>query len=185
MALTNKLAVVVIDNTRSLNSILEKHEAFLPKDICVYYYNHIKSISEYNNFLTSKVFWQNIIQENVLIIQHDSALLRNGIEEFYKWDYIGATWNFKPCVGNGGLSFRHKSAMLKVIENYYYSGTDNEDIYFSHGCTNLGLKIAPICEANKFSCETQFHLGTLGYHAIEKYLTKDQVNQIKTQYNNG
>jgi hypothetical protein len=31
-------------------------------------------------------------------------------------------------------------------------------------------------------CETIFNLGSLGYHAIDKYLTNEQINQIKTQY---
>lgn len=178
----SRLAVVLVENRGSEYRIATKHMRYLPKDAMLYIDESINSIDAYNQLLTSKAFWNKINEENILIIQHDSALLKYGIENFYQYDYIGASWNFEPFVGNGGLSFRHKSAMLKVIENYPYNGKDNEDIYFAKGCKFLGLNIAPIEVANTFSCETQFHLGTLGYHAIEKYLTEEQINQIKNQY---
>jgi len=37
--------------------------------------------------------------------------------------------------------------------------------------------------AKKFSCEMKFELGTLGYHAIERYMTEEQIKQINEQYN--
>lgn len=176
------LSVILVESRGNWREIYERHLPFLPKDHCLNLFTNVNNISQYNNLLTSKSFWDFIPNENVLIIQHDSALLRTGIEDFYHHDYIGASWNFEPYVGNGGLSFRHKSAMLKVIKTFEYNGVTNEDIYFANGCKMLGLKIASIEDANKFSCETQFHLGTLGYHAIEKYLTNEQVNKIKKQY---
>lgn len=179
----DRLAVVLVENRRKL--IIKAFYAnlpFIPKGSTFYNNQDVHYIRDYNKLLTSRSFWESIEEENILIIQHDSGLLRPGIEEFYEWDYIGAAWNFEPYVGNGGLSFRHKSAMLKIIDNVPYNGYTNEDMYFGAGCKLLGLKLAPIEEANKFSCESQFLLGTLGYHAIERWLTPDQVNQIKTQY---
>lgn len=177
------LAVILVENREeNISKALDNHLAFIPNGATFYNNWDVNSIEDYNKLMTSRKFWESIKEENILIIQHDSALLRTGLEKFYKWDYIGATWKFEPFVGNGGLSFRHKSAMLKIIDTLPYDGVTNEDIYFAQGCKVLGLKLAPIKEANKFSCETQFHLGTLGYHAIEKYLTVEQVNQIKNQY---
>ena len=179
----NKLAVILVENRDELISkALDNHLPFIPNGSTFYNNWDVHTIEDYNKLMTSRKFWESIAEENILIIQHDSALLRHGIEHFYKWDYIGASWNFEPFVGNGGLSFRHKSAMLKIIDNIPYDGVTNEDIYFAKGCKELGLKLAPIKEANKFSCETKFYLGTLGYHAIEKYLTNEQINQIKNQY---
>jgi len=179
----NKLAVILVENRDELISkALDNHLPFIPNGSTFYNNWDVHTIEDYNKLMTSRKFWESIAEENTLIIQHDSALLRHGIEQFYKWDYIGASWNFEPFVGNGGLSFRHKSAMLKIIDNIPYDGVTNEDIYFAKGCKELGLKLAPIKEANKFSCETKFYLGTLGYHAIEKYLTNEQINQIKNQY---
>jgi hypothetical protein len=149
---------------------------------CEFHVVEVNDIRGYNKLLKSKNFWNKIKEENVLIFQEDSRLLREGIEDFYEYDYIGATWDFYPFVGNGGLSFRHKSAMLKVLEICNPENDINEDVYFAWGCNVLKLNLAPVNVANKFSCETQFHLGTLGYHAVEKYLPLEQVNEIKKQY---
>jgi len=178
-----KLAVILVENRdENISKALDNHLAFIPNGSTFYNNWDCHSIEDYNTLMTSRKFWESIQEENILIIQHDSALLRTGIEKFYKWDYIGAVWDFEPYVGNGGFSFRHKSAMIKILDSMPYDGITNEDIYFAKGCKELGLKLAPIKEANKFSCETQYHLGTLGYHAIEKYLTPIQIKKIKTQY---
>lgn len=197
----HELAAVIVDTRRlSLYQVITEHLFYLPEYTKLYIFSsednrhlqemlncefHVVNVNDirgYNKLLKSKEFWNKIKEENILIFQEDSRLLREGIEEFYQYDYIGASWNFQPFVGNGGLSFRHKSAMLKVLEVCNPENDMNEDIFFAWGCNFLKLNLAPVEVANKFSCETQFHLGTLGYHAIEKYLSLEQVNQIKTQY---
>lgn len=197
----HELAAVIVDTRRlSLYQVITEHLFYLPKYTKLYIFSsednrhlqemlncefHVVEVNDirgYNKLLKSKNFWNKIKEENVLIFQEDSRLLREGIEEFYEYDYIGATWDFYPFVGNGGLSFRHKSAMLKVLEVCNPENDINEDVYFAWGCNVLKLNLAPVNVANKFSCETQFHLGTLGYHAIEKYLHLEQVNEIKNQY---
>jgi len=197
----HELAAVIVDTRRlSLYQVITEHLFYLPKYTKLYIFSsednrhlqemlncefHVVEINDirgYNKLLKSKNFWNKIKEENILIFQEDSRLLREGIEDFYEYDYIGASWDFYPFVGNGGLSFRHKSAMLKVLEIYNPENDINEDIYFAWGCNVLKLNLAPVHVANKFSCETKFHLGTLGYHAIEKYLPLEQVNEIKNQY---
>lgn len=195
------LAAVIVDTRNvSLFQVITEHLYFLPKDTKLYVFSSenqrhlqellncefhvvdVNSISDYNRLLTSKSFWEKIEEENVLIFQEDSRILRKGIEEFYEWDYVGASWKFPPYVGNGGLSFRKNSKMIEIIEAISWTGELNEDIYFAYGCQMLNLKLAPIEVANKFSVETQFHLGSFGYHAIEKWLTLEQCKQIKKQY---
>jgi hypothetical protein len=197
----HELAAVIVDTRRlSLYQVITEHLFYLPKYTKLYIFSsednrhlqemlncefHVVEVNDirgYNKLLKSKNFWNKIKEENVLIFQEDSRLLREGIEDFYEYDYIGATWDFYPFVGNGGLSFRHKSAMLKVLEICNPENDINEDVYFAWGCNVLKLNLAPVNVANKFSCETQFHLGTLGYHAVEKYLPLEQVNEIKKQY---
>ena len=196
----HELAAVIVDTRKlSLYQVITEHLYYLPKYTKLYIFSsednrhlqemlncefHVVEVNDirgYNKLLKSKNFWNKIKEENVLIFQEDSRLLREGIEDFYEYDYIGATWDFYPFVGNGGLSFRHKSAMLKVLEICNPENDINEDVYFAWGCNVLKLNLAPVHVANKFSCETQFHLGTLGYHAIEKYLPLEQLNEIKQQ----
>ena len=197
----HELAAVIVDTRRlSLYQVITEHLFYLPKYTKLYIFSsednrhlqemlncefHVVEINDirgYNKLLKSKNFWNKIKEENILIFQEDSRLLREGIEDFYEYDYVGAAWDFYPFVGNGGLSFRHKSSMLKVLEVCNPENDINEDVYFAWGCNVLKLNLAPVHVANKFSCETQFNLGTLGYHAIEKYLSLEQVNEIKKQY---
>ena len=198
--MSNLAAVIVDTRNISLFQIINEHLYYLPKDTKLYVFSSenqralqellkcefhvvsINSIADYNNLFTNREFWEKIEEENILIFQEDSRLLCTGIEEFYEYDYVGASWGFYPYVGNGGLSFRKKSAMLKIIDNINLWDKVNEDIYFSTGCKLMNLKLAPVEVANKFSVETQFHLGSMGYHAIDKWLTEEQCKKIRTQY---
>ena len=141
--------------------------------------------NQYNELLTNVWFWKQIIGMKVLIFQSDSMLLRKGIDEFLEWDYVGAPWTFQEHGGNGGLSLRTKQKMIEVIQTYPYSKSlhGNEDVYFSNHLPKLErAKLAPREVCKKFSCESIPELGTLGYHAIEKYMDEETVTRIKTQY---
>lgn len=180
-----KLGAFIIENRFETSKIVENHFKYLPKEFeYIKFYNlNVRSIDDYNKLLTSKYFWEQIKFDKVLIFQHDSELLRNGIEEFYDYDYVGAPWKFQEHGGNGGLSFRSKEAMLWCIKNKpwnIYLG--NEDVYFSNQLKNSPFKLAPREICKKFSCESIFELGTLGCHAIDKYLTIEQITKIKNQY---
>lgn len=179
------LAVIIVESRLELlDKIKENHFAFLPDKFTLYTNSTIKSIAEYNKLLTSTNFWVNFLKfDRVLIIQHDSALLRKGLEDFYEWDYIGAPWIFQDYGGNGGLSLRNPKLMYKICleKKYIPSIYGNEDLFFSHYVMHYG-NLAPREECEKFSCETIFKLGTLGYHAIDKYLTEDECKKIKEQY---
>lgn len=137
--------------------------------------------THYNYMLASELFWKAIPYEKVLIFQHDSWILKSIEKEFMNFDYIGSPWRFSPYVGNGGFSIRSKEAMLKTIDKVKYNPSlhGNEDVYF---CNHLQGKLAPIEVAEKFCVESIFKLHTFAFHAIEKYLTKEQILQIKNQY---
>lgn len=182
-----KCGAVIIDNRPINLDWLVEFKTFLPKDwgyMCLKNHN-VRTLDDYNRMLTKKEIWEAIPFDNVLIFQQDARLLRTGIEEFLEWDYVGAPWRFQQHGGNGGLSIRSKEMMLKIIKEIPYQGAGvhgYEDVYFSNHMEKIGGKLAPreVCE--KFSCESIFKLGTLGYHAIEKHLNHNEVKQIKTQY---
>lgn len=142
------------------------------------------TMEDYNNLLTSVEFWKAIPYDKVLMFQHDSRLLRKGIGEFLEWDYVGSPWTFQAHGGNGGLSLRGKEAMLEILEKNSYGGMEihgNEDVFFCNIMKRQKMNLAPRSVCEKFSCEAIFKLGTFGYHAIEKYLSKGQVEQIINQ----
>lgn len=172
---------VIIENRFDVGEIIARHTKFLSEDWPVIHIKaQINTIQDYNDLLVSKNFWE-ALPDKVLIFQHDSGLLRHGVEDFLEWDFIGAPIKWLPTYMNGGLSLRSRAAMLRVIEEIPYNG-EVEDIWFVNGCRKLGLKLPDIDTARKFSVETEFNLGSIGYHAPEKYLTPKQVELIKYQY---
>ena len=182
-----KYAAICIENRFDVAEIVAQHKKYLPDyfDMVHIKDESIKTEQDYNHLLTSKVFWESLPYDKVLIFQHDSKLLRKGIEEFYDYDYVGAPWTFQKHGGNGGLSFRDVIAMKKCLElSVWNNRLSNEDVFFSNimfrNPTLFNLAPREVC--SKFSCEVIFQIGTLGVHAIERYLTHEQCDQILNQY---
>ena len=152
---------------------------------------HIKDVqindgNDYNRLLTDPTFWNNLKYDKVLIFQHDSMILREGVEEFLDYSYVGAPWKSDaPWAmpdrrgGNGGISVRDVRAHQRLLSHQRWSHNQgNEDVFFSKNLTH----VAPYEVCAKFGVETEFKLGTFSYHAIDKHLTPDECNQIMTQY---
>lgn len=190
-----------------LPAIIEQHMRFLPEGTEIYIFTHqsavefylknvrkdaeirlivnnINSLNDYNRLMTSDYFWNLLPNGHCLIFQHDSMMLRSGIEEFFDYDYVGAPWKFQEHGGNGGLSLRRVEVMRQITNELKWNpAMGYEDVFFSNILKDYAIgNLAPREVCKKFSCETIFELGTLGMHAIEKYLTTEQVKQIKTQY---
>jgi len=190
--------IAVIVETRPLDNlqqIIDDHMRFLPgweldhvKDV------HMQSPYDYNNLMTSTNFWEKYIEyDSVLIFQHDSMILKEGIDEFLGWDYVGSPWKTNMDWarrdrkgGNGGFSLRNPRKMIETLKKNPYQYTefskDNEDVYFIHYLEKVEGKIAPYEVCRKFSCESIFELGTFGYHQIESHLSPEQCEEIKIQY---
>lgn len=142
------------------------------------------TFSDYNTLLVSSSFWESMPFENILIFQTDSVLLSNKLEPLLQYDYVGAPWPKeirwlpKPVdtTGNGGLSLRRKSAMIRAIQSMPYNNL-NEDIFFSIFCSKY-LNVCPPSEAVKFSVETMFYKSPLGYHKPWRYLTHEQIKTL-------
>tara|TARA_Y100001934_G_C12257935_1_gene728480 strand:- start:413 stop:1258 length:846 start_codon:yes stop_codon:yes gene_type:complete len=100
-------------------------------NIIKYDYNNINR-NTYNSILSSKLFWEKLYGDKILIYQEDSFIFRDNIEEFLEYDYVGAPWvlsnvseywlpkkvdynKLDIMVGNGGLSLRTRKCMLDVI----------------------------------------------------------------------
>lgn len=197
---------VIVETRKSVDlvEVVERHKRFLPADWDILIFHsvdnqenarlvkgaitirvgEVNNAEEYNMLLSSKWFWDIIPFDKILIFQHDSCLLREGIEEFLEWDYIGAPWAWNDeYAGNGGLSLRSKSTMLSIVQGFDRPHGLNEDHWICDVMykNNIG-KIAPIHVAKNFSVEAVFQFGTLGCHAIEKWLSLAEVEQILNQY---
>ncbi len=76
----------------------------------------------YNNMLLTTDFWNLFFGEKLLIYQEDTFIFDNNINQFIKYDYIGAPWPKdleinEYSVGNGGLSLRSKCIMIQILNN--------------------------------------------------------------------
>lgn len=165
---------LVVFGTKAIYDKIEWYDQFflLPDKI-------IQSHADFNNFMVSKQFWDNINYDKILTFHPDSLLLREGIEEFVHYSYCGAPWkHFNHVGGNGGLSIRDVAKCKEVIKKVKYDPKlyGNEDLYFSKFIHKFGGNVAPMCEAMKFSVETVFYPTPVGVHAPEKYLTKEQLD---------
>jgi hypothetical protein len=120
---------------------------------------------EYNQYIKSNEFWNLVKGEKILTFQTDTLLLRNGVDEFIEYDYIGAPWT-KPkenrFVGNGGLSLRTKKTMLDISENHKDYEPRWEDIFFVKWLEDNHLP--NIETAMRFSVENIFHPQPFGLH---------------------
>lgn len=205
----NNLAAVIVETRplANLQKVIEDHLRFLPEHVALYVFGseHVNVLLHQSNFkywfadigrvmtekhynilLTSKEFWNYISEENVIIFQHDSEILRPWDDDFYNYEYLGAPWIFQNHGGNGGLSFRKKSEMIKAIEKfgpYDQSRHGNEDVFFSNAIYQTHSHYnKEACK--RFSCESIYQLGTFGCHAIDKYLTPQECDKIRRQYEN-
>lgn len=179
---------IIIDNRQiDIDSVIKKHKKFLPTKCGIIHITdvEINDMHDYNRLLGSEFFWELIPFDKVLIFQADSGLLRTGIEEFLEYDYIGAPYDHIdfPAM-NGGFSLRTKSVMMDIVKKFPYNVSihGNEDLYFSTRVPLVGGKLPTKEIAQKFSVETIFSLGSLGYHAIEGKFSEDKVKEILTQY---
>lgn len=204
-----KLAAVILESRSSIDlaQVIHEHMEKLPTgtDLIIYsgennlflcdLLNPTKyvmlqpgfDIWAYNQLLTSVDFWTSLLNyDRILIFQHDSRILKTGIEEFYEWDYVGAPWRWNSEYGgNGGFSLRNPKIMYEITLRYPWNGQINEDHWLTMHMHNFKIgKLAPPEIGKKFSCEQIFQRGTLGYHAIDKWLTKEECAMIRTQYKN-
>ena len=202
------LCAVIIETRPipNLVDIIQKHMDFLPSETPLYIFydketeylvDHFKearcipvfemTIRKYNETLTDLNFWEIFYSfDKVFVFQSDSMILRKGIEYFYEYDYVGASWIWQLHGGNGGCSLRTTKVMKEICEKYPFNETlGNEDVYFCNIMNEKKIgKLAPRDVCMRFGTEGVFSLGTFSYHAIEKYLNEDECKEIKNQYLN-
>ena len=115
----------------------------------------------HTELLKSIEFWELVEGEVILNFQIDSLLLRDNIEEFLDYDFIGAPWS-KPKEGNGGLSIRNKSKTIEYLTKYENEEGVWEDIFFVKYLEDYQLP--DILTAMKFSVEDIFYPYPVGLH---------------------
>ncbi|RKO91775.1 hypothetical protein BDK51DRAFT_8972, partial [Blyttiomyces helicus] len=131
-----------------------------------------------SQFLTKPWIWEQLRpeQENVslfiLFFQTDSMICSRSNrtpEDFFAYDWVGAPWPWpwSEAGGNGGLSLRKRSMMLKVIREFPRADdTLPEDVYYSFTIPQAGGKVAEKEVGRHFSVEHMYESKPLGIHQI-------------------
>ena len=135
--------------------------------------------NDYSHMLCQPHFWRILINlgcHHSLIFQLDTVLLKDTVDDFLEYDYVGApwcvTWLGLIDVGNGGLSLRNvwkslmitqqcpRSAQTPMGERFLH----NEDIYFCYYFKIRNDKLPTAEIAKKFAIETVFYDDPCGIH---------------------
>ena len=171
------------ENEHYLKNLFKEFENIVYENLNI---PNFTSRQTHTEILKSTEFWKKSMGNKILIFQNDSMLLKSGIEDFLKWDYIGAPWK-KPkegCfVGNGGLSLRTRDKMISITEKYTGDFGMWEDIYFSKYLNGNGL--ADLESAKKFAMEDDYFHDPMGIHnpiKIETNLLKEIFEKNVLEY---
>lgn len=156
-------------------------------------------IEDYNFILKDSRLWGQLQYygfEKVLLIQDDGMIVRPGVEEFMKYDYVGAPWNDNGIltktsnpqkVGNGGLSVRNVNMHSEITSSdtladklsLFNHGLQPipEDVYFANAIYKRGGAIPSSMEASKFSSEQILNMQSLGFHKFWAYNHQNMVEK--------
>lgn len=183
------------------------NEDFLKKELCgwksVYYVRMtVENITTetYSDIFCYIRIWDTLLElgcETALFFQMDTVLLKDSIDDFIEFDYVGAPWSeqwFEILnIGNGGLSLRKVRTMKYIVENYPrftdtpigYCKLENEDVYFCYWLLkecekNTDIKMPSIEIAKKFSVEMIYSEDTCGMHKpyLEKFPNRESFVKL-------
>ena len=162
---------------------LEKLRKNLPQIKLVNIYIDNFSFKEYNKYVSSKKFWEQVHGENILFMELDSCLCNNSdknISNFLEYDYVGSPYKNRPYGGNSGFSLRKKSKMIKFIDKCKYKGKNTDD-YFTSSCNNYNLNIPSSNESKYFGFETVYdeNIIPIGVHKPWGYLNQKDYANLK------
>jgi hypothetical protein len=145
---------------------------------------------EYSAYMMSTEFLHKVPTETFLIFQTDSMICadqKNTIEQFLKYDYVGAPWKEIPkeyerrgtLVGNGGLSLRRKKKMLEILEKCPVSPSNvPEDVFFALPCPAVRIYKPSASIAKEFSIEMVYSDKSWGIH---RAWNKDNLGEGRTE----
>ena len=124
-----------------------------------------------------RVFGPNV--SHILVFQTDTILLKNNIEDFLKYDFIGAAWKFSPHKGcNGGLSLRNVKKMIEICSDPTRRSEENEDGFFSFTNEDKLNLVPTLHDKNNFSIETMWHDDPLGMHKPYGFHEHDKIMEL-------
>ncbi len=142
------------------------------------------TINQYSRVMTSREIWNLPKYENVLVFQTDSLILNGSphkLKDFMSYTFVGAPW---PCarpidkIGNGGFSFRKKSACLDAIRNCKFNRHPEDYFFIRYFNRNRKYRVSPFSVARAFSVERIFYKTPFGIHKCWRYINPAQWDSM-------
>ncbi|KAJ3158529.1 hypothetical protein HDU86_002754 [Geranomyces michiganensis] len=133
----------------------------------------LQSGPDVSEFLTRKSTWQRLPEtaEHIFFFQLDAMICSNSDQtpdDFLRFDWIGAPWPHIPKLrgGNGGLSMRRKSRLLRCLDKQQWTpGSQPEDVWFSECLNSFPDAVMPTFEEGmQFAVEGRDSDHYLGIH---------------------
>lgn len=145
----------------------------------------VASLEDYNQMMTSPDVYARLPFEHILVAQTDSMLCSGAlktVDSFLDYDYVGAPWPYRlerlERGGNGGLSLRKRSAMIRFTQLVPRGPKQPEDVYFSTPSKACPLHIAPNDVAAAFSVEHIITDAPVGTHKPWLYLDGGELQSL-------
>jgi hypothetical protein len=119
--------------------------------------------NEYNYLLQTLEFYEGLPCEHLLFMEMDTYLRKPLPESILAYDYLASPYAWDESMQGGGLSYRKKSAMIRVCSEYLELRSA-QDIFADRGMKALGLCLAPFYAASKLFCESYLYYDPVGFH---------------------
>ena len=121
-------------------------------------------VSDYNNTLKSKAFWEQIDSENLCIFQMDCYLRKPIPEELLEYDYVAPPWIWNTKLpGGSGLSLRKRSVMIDICEKKP-PNDEGEDVFVALGVCEFGYNYLHSSESKKYFVESYMSDDPVAVH---------------------
>ena len=158
------------------------------------------TISQYSEMFYNPKFYDYIPTEMFLVFQTDSMIIKENktkIYDYMDYDYVGAPWPAtmgilgKMIVGNGGLSLRRKSKMVKLLKykkraispGSGYGKYIAEDQFFcGYYIPEENVNTPSFDEAKFFSIESVYSNSPFGIHKPWLGIDKKSLKMFIEKY---
>ncbi|KAJ3151303.1 hypothetical protein HDU89_002142 [Geranomyces variabilis] len=133
----------------------------------------LQNSGDVSHFLTRKTTWLRLPEatEHIFFFQLDAMICSNSdqtVDDFLRFDWIGAPWPHIPALrgGNGGLSMRRKSRLLRCLDHRTWTpGSQPEDVWFSECLGSFPDAVMPTFEEGmEFAVEGRDSPHYMGIH---------------------
>lgn len=134
--------------------------------------------TEYNTVLQQSHFWELFLEDNLLMMETDTYLLKPLPAELLAYDYVASKWPWAPDVaGGGGLSYRKRS-MMKYVCSQNFPIQKAQDCFISDAVEKLNFMSPTMEESKEFFGEFMFLPTMCGTHQWWTGIRSHSVDSI-------